>query len=156
MTTTRTSGTGDRFASFPRSPAALWSAGICLFLGLLWFTAAHADGIFKNLQILPKDTDKPTLKAIMKKQAKALGVDCDHCHDHPDMAKDTDKKKISREMMTLVDQINKGALKPDAKPTGSKDFKKAVAYYQKRIVGKTPDKEVTCNTCHQGQEEPPK
>ncbi len=127
------------------------TALLCAGLGL-----AHAEGVFKNLQILPKDTDKPTLKGIMKKQARALGVECDFCHDPPDMAKDTGKKKIGREMMTLVGEINKSTLKPESKATGSKSLRKAVAYYTKHIAGKTPDKDVTCETCHKGHEEPPK
>jgi len=45
--------------------------------------------IFKNLQVLPKNIGKDELKAIMKAQSKALGVDCDHCHDMPDADKDT-------------------------------------------------------------------
>src|SRR5438309_1225650 len=67
---------------------------------------ALADG-FKNLQVLPKSSSKDQLKAIMKEQSKALGVECDFCHDVPDMASDAnEKKKISREMMKMTAEIN--------------------------------------------------
>jgi hypothetical protein len=125
----------------------LLSLGLC---GLLAAGAAEvrAQGsTFKNLQVLPKDIDKPTLKQIMKKQAKALGVECEFCHEQPDMAKDTDHKKIGREMMRLVEAINKGA---DFKPV-SKDARKAQEYYNKKLTGK---KDIECNTCHQGKEKP--
>jgi hypothetical protein len=114
---------------------------------------ALAEGVFKNLQVLPKETDKPTLKKIMKEQAKGLGVECDYCHKEPNMAEDTDKKKLSREMMRLVEEINAGRFKADAKVAGPKDLVKARAYYAKKFAGQ---KDVTCNTCHQGKEEPPK
>src|SRR5262249_518861 len=61
----------------------------------------------KNLQVLPKTIPMKELKALMKAQAKALGVQCDFCHDTDDFAKDTDKKKVGRWMMTLTGDINK-------------------------------------------------
>jgi hypothetical protein len=84
---------------------------------------------FKNLQILPKDITKDQLKAIMKAQAKALGVDCDHCHEMPNADKDTDNKKIAREMMKMVSAVNGEFLK------GMKT-------------------KATCDTCHRGHEKP--
>ena len=114
---------------------------------------AAADAVFKNLQVLPKDTDKPTLKKIMKEQAKALGVECDYCHKEPNMADETDHKKLTRDMMKLVAEINGGTFKADAKAAGPKPLVKAREYYTKKLAGK---KDVTCNTCHQGKEEPPK
>lgn len=89
----------------------------------------RADGLYKNLQVLPKDITKDSLKAIMKKQSKALGVDCDHCHDQPNMAEDTEHKKIAREMMLMTEEINK-----------------------KYIT--TGNQKVTCMTCHRGKEKP--
>lgn len=84
--------------------------------------------VFKNLQFLPKDITKPALKATMRDMAKALNVDCDHCHKEPDMAADTDKKKIAREMMDMVKTIN--------------------TKYPMTL------KKVTCWTCHRGKPEP--
>lgn len=84
--------------------------------------------VFKNLQVLPKDITKPALKATMREMAKSLNVDCDHCHKEPDMAADTDKKKIAREMMEMVKTINT-------------KFPMTL-------------KKVTCWTCHRGKPEP--
>ena len=91
---------------------------------------------FKNLQILPKTLTKDEMKAIMKAQARALGVECDHCHDVPDMASDKlENKKIARKMMQMQNDINDKWLK------GLKEADK---------------NKVTCGTCHQGHEVPPK
>ena len=85
--------------------------------------------IFKNLQVLPKNIGKDELKAIMKAQSKALGVDCDHCHDMPDADKDTKNKKTAREMMKMTGEINARWLKGT-------------------------NVSVTCETCHRGKEKP--
>jgi thioredoxin reductase len=83
----------------------------------------------KNLQVLPKTIPMTELKARMKAQAKELGVQCDHCHDTDDFAKDTDTKKIGRGMMTMAIELNK-------------------KHFQGRDV-------ITCATCHNGHEFPP-
>lgn len=95
---------------------------------------ARADGP-KNLQVLPKSTTKDQLKVIMKTQAKALGVECDFCHDVPDMASDKlPKKQAARQMMKMTAELN-----------------------QKWLDGKNgPKGQVTCNTCHRGAEKPEK
>jgi len=88
----------------------------------------------KNLQVLPKTSTKEQVKAIMKLQSKALGVECDFCHDVPDMASDANEhKKIARQMMKMTDEINAKWMK------GWKGAEKHP---------------VTCNTCHQGKPEP--
>jgi hypothetical protein len=94
--------------------------------------AVHAEGgdAAKNLQVLPKDMTKADIKKLMKKQAAALGVQCEHCHDTDDFAKDTEKKEIARQMMKMVGQINKDWFKGEGK--------------------------VACITCHNGQKEPKK
>jgi hypothetical protein len=90
---------------------------------------AFADApAWKNLQILPKTIPKDDLKAMMKAQSKALGVECDHCHEMPDADKDTKNKKIAREMMKMTMEINAKFLKGD--------------------------KKATCETCHRGKERP--
>lgn len=91
---------------------------------------------FKNLQVLPKNMSKDDLKAYMKAQSKALGVECDYCHDVPDMASDKNEKKlIARKMIQMTNDINDKWLK------GIKDAEK---------------NKVGCGTCHQGKEVPPK
>jgi hypothetical protein len=83
----------------------------------------------KNLKVLPKDMSKKDIKAVMKKVADALGVECDHCHDLDDMAKDTEHKLVARQMMIMVNDMNKKYFK--GKPR------------------------VACVTCHNGKKEPP-
>jgi hypothetical protein len=86
----------------------------------------------KNLKIYPKETDVAQIKKDMKLVSKALGVQCDHCHDLEAMDKDSPMKEKARLMMKMVGTIN-GNLKKD----GFKD-------------------QVTCNTCHAGKEKPKK
>lgn len=117
-------------------PAAL----LCGLGGSLWLlptAAAQAPapagagaGGFKDLQVLPKTISKADLKAVMKLQSKALGVDCDFCHKSPNMEADTDHKKVAREMMQMVNDINKKY--------------------------PTTMKKVSCWTCHRGRGEPEK
>lgn len=105
-----------------------------ILVGGLGGGVARAD--FKNLQVLPKTISKDDLKSYMKAQAKALGVECDFCHDVPDMASDKNaKKQIARKMIQMTNDVNDKWLK------GMKDADK---------------NKVTCATCHQGHETPPK
>jgi hypothetical protein len=107
-----------------------------LWIGLLAVASTAAAEPWKNLQVLPKDIPKERLKEVMKAQAKALGVDCDHCHDVPDMASDAiEHKKIAREMMRMTAEINARWLKP------LKDSEKHP---------------VSCTTCHRGKIVPEK
>jgi hypothetical protein len=95
---------------------------------------ARADGL-KNLQVIPKTASKDEVKQVMRAQAKALGVECDYCHDVPDMASDANpKKKVAREMMKMTFEINGRWLK---------------------WLEKAAENQVTCNTCHRGKEKPP-
>ncbi|MFO0573315.1 MAG: c-type cytochrome [Polyangia bacterium] len=87
-----------------------------------------ASAQWKDLQVLPPTTPKDVLKATMKLQAKALGKDCDFCHNMPDAAADHPMKKKAREMMKMVQAINK-------------DYPAA-------------EKHVTCWTCHRGAVHP--
>ena len=107
---------------------------IALVLSLALAPAlAHAQ--LKNLQVLPKTTSKEQIREIMKAQAKALDVECDHCHNVPDMASDDNpKKKIAREMMKMTFDINQKWIKP---------------------LKNAEKNQVTCGTCHRGHEEPP-
>jgi hypothetical protein len=103
-------------------------ARLALIFGVL-FAAGPAAADFKNLQVLPKNISKDELKAIMKAQSKALGVECDHCHAMPDAEKDTDNKKVAREMMKMTAEINDKFIKD-------------------------PKNKVVCATCHRGKESP--
>ena len=67
----------------------------------------------------------------MKSISKALGVQCDFCHDmSAGMDKDTEHKNQARNMMRMTAKAN-AQLKKDG-------FKA----------------QVTCMTCHQGNKEP--
>jgi hypothetical protein len=111
-------------------------ASVFLVGGGVAVADSAAPGGFKNLQVLPKNISKDDLKALMKAQSKALGVECDFCHDVPDMASDKiDKKLAARKMMQMTMDINDKWLK------GWKEAEK---------------NRVTCGTCHQGHEEPPR
>lgn len=85
----------------------------------------------KDLRVLPKDMDKKEVKKIMKTWARALGVECEHCHDMDDLAKDSEQKTTARKMLKMVDTIN------------SKYFAKS-------------KEKVSCVTCHNGKPEPTK
>lgn len=87
---------------------------------------------YKNLQVIPKDIDKKTLKKRMKAIAKATGKTCEDCHDTDDFSKDSKLKKQARKMMKMTAAINK-------------ELKKA------KVKGK-----VDCITCHAGKEKPAK
>jgi Photosynthetic reaction centre cytochrome C subunit len=86
----------------------------------------------KNLKIYPKGTDTAQIKKDMKVMAKALGQECDYCHDLDAMDKDSPMKEKARLMMKMVGSVN-DKLKKD----GFKD-------------------QVTCNTCHAGAKKPKK
>ena len=75
-------------------------------LGLLLFAGTTAAQEWKDLQVLPRNISKADMKTIMKAQSKALGVDCDFCHQMPTPEKETAKKKTARTMMRMVNDIN--------------------------------------------------
>jgi hypothetical protein len=82
-----------------------------------------------NLQILPSDTSMADLRRTMQGMARALGVQCDFCHDMDNMAKDTPKKNEARAMMRMTNAINQRHLQNSSTP-------------------------VTCMTCHRGEKKP--
>jgi thioredoxin-related protein len=98
-------------------------------LGLLLFASTTAAQEWKDLQVLPRNISKADMKTIMKAQSKALGVDCDFCHQMPTPEKETAKKKTARTMMRMVNDIN--------------------AKYLLAVQSKT-----TCATCHRGKAKP--
>jgi hypothetical protein len=107
------------------------AAIVALGLGLAPARTARAEApaAWKNLQVLPKTIAKDQLKALMKAQTKALGVECDHCHEAPNMDVDTKNKKVARQMMQMTQEINEKFLKG-------------------------MDDKVSCATCHRGKEKP--
>jgi tetratricopeptide (TPR) repeat protein len=115
-------------------------------LGLALFGLAPAmaqiPNEFKNLELLPKDVTKRELVAVMRSFSDALGVRCTHCHVGPvpgelegvDFASDElEPKRVARQMMKLVDEIN-GKLLP--------------------ATGRRTLTRVRCVTCHRGVTDP--
>lgn len=114
----------------------------------------------KNLQVLPKDMPRNQVTALMRTFAMALGVRCEHCHTEDPAATaaaanapaggrggrgggpqldyaldDKENKKIAREMMKMVADINGKYL-----PATGRTF--------------TDLTRVTCETCHHGLARP--
>jgi tetratricopeptide (TPR) repeat protein len=109
----------------------------------------------RNLQVLPKDMTRPQVTAIMRTFTLALGVRCEHCHAPDPNASaaagggggrggapqldyaldDKETKKIAREMLKMVADIN-GKYLP------------AIG----RTIGEA--NRVTCETCHHGLASP--
>jgi hypothetical protein len=116
----------------------------------------------KNLQVLPKDTPRNQVTALMRTFAMGLGVRCEHCHTEAPQAAaaadaaaqpaggrggrgggpqldyaldDKETKKIAREMMKMVQDINGKYL-----PLTGRTF--------------TDLTRVTCETCHHGLAKP--
>ena len=100
----------------------------------------------KNLKVLSKDITSSELRETMRGFAFSLGVRCTHCHvsetpegaDRPQMFFDRDdkeNKRIAREMLRLVEEIN--------------------SKVENLERGETHDYQtVTCTTCHRGQNKP--
>ena len=112
----------------------------------------------KNLQVLPKDMPRQQVLGVMRQFTAALGVNCAHCHAEaanqpaPDPAAggrggrgggpqldyaldDKENKKIAREMMKMVMDINGKYL-----PATGRHF--------------TDLTRVSCETCHHGLAKP--
>jgi Photosynthetic reaction centre cytochrome C subunit len=93
--------------------------------------SAYAGGDMpKNVKsAILKGKTKDDVKKYMKERiTKALGVQCDFCHNLDDMAADTDHKKRAFQMLEMVAGINK-----------------------KYMAGKEL---VGCMTCHRGKQKP--
>lgn len=84
--------------------------------------------VFKNLKVL-NDTPSDLLLPSMQFITSSLGVHCEYCHVENAFDKDDKKpKQTAREMMRMVDEINKT-----------------------RFQGR---REVTCYSCHRGSPKP--
>ncbi|MEM7247520.1 MAG: c-type cytochrome [Acidobacteriota bacterium] len=91
---------------------------------------AQGGSAFKNVQVLTHVKDKREMRAIMKEQAKALGVKCTYCHVQGKFDLDDKPEKVeAREMMRMVVDLNE-------------------RYFADEEQG------VTCWTCHRGASHP--
>ena len=110
---------------------------------LMSFAVTADEPQYKNLKVLPKNTNKQQMDSIMKSFSASLGVKCNFCHvfnqaqKSMDFASDANEHKdISRSMMRMTAKLNK-------KYFDIKDSKSITATL-----------EVTCFTCHNGKENP--
>lgn len=128
-------------------------AAICLVLCFVAFNGSSgwAQGFQwpeepMNLQVLPKDTKGAKLRETMRGFATALGVGCEHCHmgEGSDLSKfdfaadDRPTKQKARLMIDMVRAINHEYL----------------AQLSEIEKPPQPRVEVTCITCHRGQNKP--
>ena len=110
---------------------------------LQWQKILSDTGVFKNLQVLPKDISKDSLDKIMDGFKAALGVKCGFCHAFDTTTKKMDfasdkkeEKGIARYMMKMTAGINSTYF----------NFEKS----------DRPDTITTvkCKTCHRGNPHP--
>jgi hypothetical protein len=110
---------------------------------LMSFAITEDEPRYKNLKVLPKNTNKQQMDSIMKSFSASLGVKCNFCHVFNQAQKSMDfvsdaneHKGIARDMMQMTSKLNKKFF----------DIKDS-----KSITAKL---EVTCYTCHNGKENP--
>ncbi len=115
---------------------------VCLVFLSLAFTAAEQPK-YKNLKVLPKNTNKEQLDSVMHHFSMSLGVKCNFCHvfnqeqKSMDFASDANEHKgVARMMMKMTNGINKRY------------------FHIKDVKNLTTKLEVTCYTCHNGKTEP--
>lgn len=95
-----------------------------------------AETVFKNVQILKGMPAGRLLRLMKMGWARALGVDCSHCHVIGQWASDEKKEKgIAREMSNMLGTINRDLL-------GN----------IKNLKSREP--RIGCQTCHRGQTKP--
>lgn len=118
---------------------------IAIVTTLFSFTKAK-ENVYKNLKVLPKDTNKQQMDSIMKSFTLSLGVKCNFCHvrlenEKKDWNFSSDEKEhkgIARDMMRMAIKINKKYFREEKKDDNGKQLANAI----------------TCYTCHNGKEEP--
>jgi hypothetical protein len=103
---------------------------------------------WKNLKIIPKNTDEEQMERIMHLYTRQLGVTCSYCH--PDtkpgiipvevdfVTDELPAKGIARKMMNMTDRLNK----------------KYFGYKNDYSFASYKNSPVTCNTCHRGLTKP--
>lgn len=121
-------------------------AGAVVVGSFAFSPAPRPDDHENNLKVLPKDISDEELMQVMHSFEVALNMNCGDCHTHSatdpnkmDWAADTKHKQTTIEMMKMVQEMNKQYFGVDG------DFK--TNYLQSQY-------KVSCNTCHNGHEEP--
>ena len=125
-------------------------AGLLSFVGL-GMTVKNSTPdkpVWKNLKVMPKNTDEEQKEVIMHRYSVQLGVTCSFCH--PDtrpgvfprrvdfVTDEKPEKRIARDMMRMTDRINK------------KYFDYTNDYSHESLAKEV----VTCGTCHRGITKP--
>jgi hypothetical protein len=125
-------------------------AGIGLFItaGTAATSAPQEKPEWKNLKVIPKNTDEDQMERIMHQYTRQLGVTCSYCH--PDtkpgiipvmvdfVTDEIPKKEVARKMMRMTDKLNRKYF----------DYKNDYGYESfKNII-------ISCNTCHRGIPKP--
>ena len=115
------------------------------FVALIFmsFAMTSAEPTYKNLKVMPKNTNKKEMDSVMHHFTASLGVRCNFCHQYNneqkamDFASDANEHKgIARDMMKMTAKLNKKYFDVD----NSKSL--------------TAKLEVTCFSCHNGKANP--
>ena len=122
------------------------TVGACFIaLVLMSFAITKDERLYKNLKVLPKNTNKKQMDSVMHHFTNSLGVKCNHCHQYNaeqkamDFASDANEHKgVARDMMKMTARLNK-------KYFHVNDSKKLTAKL-----------EITCFSCHNGKAHPAK
>jgi hypothetical protein len=121
---------------------ALVIAALVAFVIISVAFSAPPEVKYKNLKVLPKNTNKQQLDSIMNHFARSLGVRCNFCHVRAndaqknwDFANDSSAHKVTaRSMMRMTAKLNKKYFKEEMKKDGIPAL--------------------TCFSCHNGKEHP--
>jgi hypothetical protein len=72
--------------------------------------SAQPQSSFENIKVLT-DMSDADIRREMQSWARALGVQCNHCHEGTDYPSDANPKKdVARKMATMLKTINKDFL----------------------------------------------
>lgn len=114
-----------------------------LFIAVSFAFTKEAPPRYKNLKVLPKDITKEQMDSVMHHFTGSLGVKCNFCHAFNAQEKKLDfasdekpEKHTAREMLKMTQKLNKKY------------------FHIKNSKSLTADLEVTCFTCHNGNEHP--
>lgn len=112
------------------------SAQVARILARLGDRAAlPANQVFEGVTISPTSSAERYLRIMDEDFARALGVDCSHCHDPAAWQRDSRRKfGVTRDMWSMVYRINQDSLR--------------------KIEGLDRKARINCTTCHRGELKP--
>lgn len=104
---------------------------ITILLIIISFAGAQSKSELKNVKVLPFTKKQDIVNYMKKTMVPGLGVKCKFCHNPLDFSSDEKENKlVAREMMKMVKGINFNTM------------------------SKLKFHEVSCFTCHRGQDHP--